>query len=139
MFTTCPPPTRPTTASRPARTVAFGIFLRTCTAGRPHGMVGVVFLQCAGSSSPARTEAAEFNWVLAYSCSGDAVHKLHGYLCLGTIAFWAITVGTRSRATRRWWDSRCATCCWATPAVGRSASLRFYVLHVAVLPLIMTL
>ncbi len=123
-------------------TVAFGIFLRNMHRWAAHGMVAVVFLHMCrvfltGSYKPPR----EFNWVLGVLLLLVTLFlSFTGYLLpWDQLAFWAITVGTSIASYAPIAGKEIKFLLLGDSTVGQEALLRFYVLHVAVLPAILSL
>jgi len=123
-------------------TVAFGIFLRNMHRWSAHGMVAVVFLHMCrvfltGSYKPPR----EFNWVLGVLLLLVTLFlSFTGYLLpWDQLAFWAITVGTSIASYAPLVGKQVKFILLGDSTVGQEALLRFYVLHVAVLPAILSL
>jgi len=123
-------------------TVAFGIFLRNMHRWSAHGMVAIVFLHMCrvfltGSYKPPR----EFNWVLGVLLLLVTLFmSFTGYLLpWDQLAFWAITVGTSIAGYAPVFGKQIKFILLGDSTVGQEALLRFYVLHVAVLPAILSL
>jgi quinol-cytochrome oxidoreductase complex cytochrome b subunit len=123
-------------------TVAFGIFLRNMHRWAAHGMVAVVFLHMCrvfltGSYKPPR----EFNWVLGVLLLLVTLFmSFTGYLLpWDQLAFWAITVGTSIASYAPLVGKQMKFILLGDSTVGQEALLRFYVLHVAVLPAVLSL
>jgi quinol-cytochrome oxidoreductase complex cytochrome b subunit len=123
-------------------TVAFGIFLRNMHRWAAHGMVAVVFLHMCrvfltGSYKPPR----EFNWVLGIVLLLlTFFSSFTGYLLpWDQLAFWAITVGTSIAGYAPLMGKEIRFLLLGDSNVGQEALLRFYVLHVAVLPAALSL
>ena len=122
-------------------TVAFGIFLRNMHRWAAHGMVAVVFLHMCrvfftGSYKPPR----EFNWVLGVLLLLVTLFfSFTGYLLpWDQLAFWAITVGTSIAGYAPLVGKQMRFLLLGDVTVGQEALLRFYVLHVAVLPVVLS-
>jgi quinol-cytochrome oxidoreductase complex cytochrome b subunit len=122
--------------------VAFGVFLRNMHRWAAHGMVAVVFLHMCrvfftGSYKPPR----EFNWVIGVVLFLLTMFSsFTGYLLpWDQLAFWAITVGTSIAAYAPIAGKAMKFILLGDNGVGQEALLRFYVLHVAVLPLAVSL
>jgi quinol-cytochrome oxidoreductase complex cytochrome b subunit len=123
-------------------TVAFGIFLRNMHRWSAHGMVAVVFLHmCRVFLTGAYKKPREFNWVLGVILLLVTLFmSFTGYLLpWDQLAFWAITVGTSIAAYAPVIGKEIQFVLLGDTSVGQEALLRFYVLHVAVLPAILTL
>ncbi len=123
-------------------TVAFGIFLRNMHRWSAHGMVAAVFLHMCrvfltGSYKPPR----EFNWVLGvFLLLITLFLSFTGYLLpWDQLAFWAITVGTSIASYAPLIGKEVKFILLGDSTVGQEALLRFYVLHVAVLPALLSL
>ena len=123
-------------------TVAFGIFLRNMHRWSAHGMVAAVFLHMCrvfltGSYKPPR----EFNWVLGVLLLLMTLFmSFTGYLLpWDQLAFWAITVGTSIASYAPLVGKEVKFILLGDSTVGQEALLRFYVLHVAVLPAVLSL
>ncbi|MBK6313895.1 MAG: cytochrome b N-terminal domain-containing protein [Blastocatellia bacterium] len=121
--------------------VAFGTFLRNMHRWSAHGMVAVVFLHMCrvfftGSYKPPR----EFNWVLGVVLFLLTLFSsFTGYLLpWDQLAFWAITVGASIAGYAPFIGNDVKFLLLGDTLVGQEALLRFYVLHVAVLPVVMT-
>jgi len=123
-------------------TVAFGIFLRNMHRWSAHAMVAAVFLHMCrvfltGSYKPPR----EFNWVLGVLLLLVTLFmSFTGYLLpWDQLAFWAITVGTSIASYAPLVGKQVKFLLLGDTTVGQEALLRFYVLHVAVLPAVLSL
>ena len=123
-------------------TVAFGIFLRNMHRWAAHGMVAVVFLHlCRVFLTGAYKKPREFNWVLGVGLFLLTMFSsFTGYLLpWDQLAFWAITVGTSIASYAPIVGKDVKFLLLGDSSVGQEALLRFYVLHVAVLPLVMSI
>ncbi|MGJ5816287.1 cytochrome b N-terminal domain-containing protein [Paludibaculum fermentans] len=123
-------------------TVAFGIFLRNMHRWAAHGMVGVVALHmCRVFFTGSYKKPREFNWVIGVLLFLLTLFSsFTGYLLpWDQLAFWAITVGTSIAAYAPVVGKDIQFLMLGDATVGQEALLRFYVLHVAVLPVIVTL
>jgi len=123
-------------------TVAFGIFLRNMHRWSAHGMVGVVVLHmCRVFFTGSYKKPREFNWVLGVMLFLLTLFmSFTGYLLpWDQLAFWAITVGTAIAGYAPVVGAQVKFLLLGDANVGQEALLRFYVLHVAVLPAILTL
>jgi cytochrome b-561 len=123
-------------------TVAFGIFLRNMHRWAAHGMVAVVFLHlCRVFLTGAYKPPREFNWVLGVVLLLlTFFSSFTGYLLpWDQLAFWAITVGTSIAGYAPVFGKEVRFLLLGDSTVGQEALLRFYVLHVAVLPTLLTL
>lgn len=122
--------------------VAFGTFLRNMHRWSAHGMVAVVFLHmCRVFLTGSYKKPREFNWVIGVLLFLVTLFlSFTGYLLpWDQLAFWAITVGTAIAGYAPVVGQDIRFLLLGDAAVGQEALLRFYVLHVAVLPLVMTL
>jgi quinol-cytochrome oxidoreductase complex cytochrome b subunit len=123
-------------------TVAFGIFLRNMHRWSAHGMVAMVFLHmCRVFLTGAYKKPREFNWVLGVVLLLVTLFlSFTGYLLpWDQLAFWAITVGTSIAGYAPLIGKQMQFVLLGDTAVGQEALLRFYVLHVAVLPAVLVL
>ena len=123
-------------------TVAFGIFLRNMHRWSAHGMVGVVFLHmCRVFLTGAYKKPREFNWVIGVVLLLVTLFlSFTGYLLpWDQLAFWAITVGTSIAGYAPLVGKQLQFVLLGDTTVGQEALLRFYVLHVAVLPAVLVL
>ena len=118
-------------------TVAFGTLLRNMHRWGAHAMVAVVFMHLCrvfytGSYKPPR----EFNWVIGVVLMLlTLVASFTGYLLpWDQLAFWAITVGTAIAGYAPFVGEDVRFLLLGDRVVGQEALIRFYVLHVAVLP-----
>ncbi|MBL0209363.1 MAG: cytochrome b N-terminal domain-containing protein [Holophagaceae bacterium] len=123
-------------------TVAFGMILRNMHRWSAHGMVAVVFLHMARVFfTGAYKKPREFNWVVGVVLFLLTLFmSFTGYLLpWDQLAFWAITVGTAIAGYAPVVGKDIQFLLMGGTSVGQEALLRFYVLHVAVLPAILTL
>jgi len=123
-------------------TVAFGIFLRNMHRWSAHGMVAMVFLHlCRVFLTGAYKKPREFNWVLGVVLLLLTLFmSFTGYLLpWDQLAFWAITVGTSIAGYAPLIGKQMQFVLLGDTTVGQEALLRFYVLHVAVLPALLVL
>jgi len=122
--------------------VAFGVILRNMHRWAAHAMVATVFLHMCrvfftGSYKPPR----EFNWLIGVALFLlTLLSSFTGYLLpWDQLAFWAITVGTSIAGYAPLVGKTIKFILLGDATVGQEALLRFYVLHVVVLPLVLTL
>jgi len=122
--------------------VAFGVILRNMHRWSAHAMVATVFLHMCrvfftGSYKPPR----EFNWLVGLALFLlTLLSSFTGYLLpWDQLAFWAITVGTSIAGYAPLVGKTLKFVLLGDATVGQEALLRFYVLHVVVLPLVLTL
>ena len=123
-------------------TVAFGTLLRNMHRWGAHGMVALVFLHMfrvfyTGSYKAPR----EFNWVIGIVLGLLTLGaSFTGYLLpWDQLAFWAVTVGTAIAGYAPVVGEQVRFLLLGDRVVGQEALIRFYVLHVAVIPAVMTL
>lgn len=123
-------------------TVAFGTFLRNMHRWSAHGMVAIVALHMArvfltGSYKRPR----EFNWMIGVALFLVTLFlSFTGYLLpWDQLAYWAITVGTSIAGYAPVIGKDIKFLLLGDSTVGQEALLRFYVLHVVVLPAVLTL
>ncbi|MEQ1948240.1 MAG: cytochrome b N-terminal domain-containing protein [Bryobacteraceae bacterium] len=122
--------------------VAFGTVLRNMHRWSAHGMVAVVFLHlCRVFFTGSYKRPREFNWVIGVVLFLLTLFlSFTGYLLpWDQLAFWAITVGTSIAGYAPVIGEQLRFLLLGDVNVGQEALLRFYVLHVAVLPAILTL
>lgn len=122
--------------------VAFGTFLRNMHRWSAHGMVAIVAFHMARVFlTGAYKKPREFNWVIGVVLFLLTLFSsFTGYLLpWDQLAFWAITVGTSIAAYAPLLGKKIQFLMLGDQTVGQEALLRFYVLHVAVLPLLVTL
>ena len=122
--------------------VAFGTFLRNMHRWSAHGMVALVFLHmCRVFFTGSYKKPREFNWVLGVVLFLVTLFlSFTGYLLpWDQLAVWAITVGTSIAGYAPVMGKEMKFLLLGDATVGQEALLRFYVLHVAVLPVVMTL
>lgn len=123
-------------------TVAFGIFLRNMHRWSAHAMVAVVFLHmCRVFFTGAYKKPREFNWIIGVGLFLLTMFfSFTGYLLpWDQLAFWAITVGTSIAGYAPIAGKQVKFLLLGDSTVGQEALLRFYVLHVAVLPILVSL
>jgi quinol-cytochrome oxidoreductase complex cytochrome b subunit len=123
-------------------TVAFGTLLRNMHRWAAHGMVGIVFLHlCRVFYTGSYRAPREFNWVvgvLLFLLTLGA--SFTGYLLpWDQLAYWAITVGTSIASYAPLVGEQVRFLLLGDRVVGQEALIRFYVLHVAVIPLAISL
>jgi quinol-cytochrome oxidoreductase complex cytochrome b subunit len=118
-------------------TVAFGTLLRNMHRWGAHAMVAIVILHMArvfftGSYKPPR----EFNWVVGVILLLLTLGaSFTGYLLpWDQLAFWAVTVGTAIAGYAPLVGHEIRYLLLGDNVVGQEALLRFYVLHVALIP-----
>ncbi|MBN8729482.1 MAG: cytochrome b N-terminal domain-containing protein [Acidobacteria bacterium] len=122
--------------------VAFGTFLRNMHRWGAHGMVAIVFLHmCRVFFTGSYKKPREFNWVIGVLLLLVTLFlSFTGYLLpWDQLAFWAITVGAAIAGYAPVVGKDMQFLLLGDANVGQEALLRFYVLHVAVLPAVLTL
>lgn len=122
--------------------VAFGTFLRNMHRWSAHGMVAIVFFHmCRVFFTGAYKKPREFNWLLGVVLLLLTLFlSFTGYLLpWDQLAFWAITVGTAIAGYAPLVGKEIRFLLLGDANVGQEALLRFYVLHVAVLPAVAAL
>jgi quinol-cytochrome oxidoreductase complex cytochrome b subunit len=122
--------------------VAFGTFLRNMHRWGAHLMVGAVFLHmCRVFLTGSYKKPREFNWVLGVVLFLLTLFSsFTGYLLpWDQLAFWAITVGASIAGYAPVVGKEMQFLLLGDATVGQEALLRFYVLHIAVLPAVMAL
>jgi quinol-cytochrome oxidoreductase complex cytochrome b subunit len=122
--------------------VFLGSFLRNMHRWSAHGMVICVFLHmCRVFYTASYKAPRQFNWVIGIFLFLLTLGlSFTGYLLpWDQLAFWAITVGTNIGGYAPLVGSYIRELLLGGHAVGEGALLRFYVLHVAVLPSLVVL
>jgi quinol-cytochrome oxidoreductase complex cytochrome b subunit len=122
--------------------VSFGLLLRNMHRWAAHGMVAMVFLHmCRVFYTASYRPPREFNWVLGVLLWLVTLFlSFTGYLLpWDQLAFWAITVGTSIASYPPWTGETIRVLLLGGQQVGQGALLRFYVLHVAILPTLLGL
>jgi quinol-cytochrome oxidoreductase complex cytochrome b subunit len=122
--------------------VAFGTFLRNMHRWGAHAMVAAVFLHmCRVFLTGSYKKPREFNWVIGVLLLLVTLFaSFTGYLLpWDQLAFWAITVGAAIAGYAPFIGDKIQFLLLGDTAVGQEALLRFYVLHVVVIPLILVL
>jgi len=122
--------------------VAFGTFLRNLHRWSAHAMVAIVFLHmCRVFLTGSYKRPREFNWLIGCVLLLLTLFaSFTGYLLpWDQLAFWAITVGTSIAGYAPLIGKKIQFLLLGDQAVGQEALLRFYVLHVVVLPVFITL
>src|SRR3990170_737368 len=122
--------------------VSFGLLLRNMHRWAAHGMVALVFLHmCRVFYTASYRGPREFNWVLGVLLWVVTLFlSFTGYLLpWDQLAFWAITVGTSIASYPPWIGETLRVLMLGGQQVGQGALLRFYVLHVAILPAVLGL
>jgi len=123
-------------------TVAFGTLLRNMHRWGAHAMVAIVMLHlCRVFYTGSYRAPREFNWIIGVALFLlTLVASFTGYLLpWDQLAFWAITVGTAIAAYAPVVGEEMRFLLLGDRVVGQEALIRFYVLHVAVIPAAITL
>jgi quinol-cytochrome oxidoreductase complex cytochrome b subunit len=122
--------------------VFMGTFLRNMHRWAAHGMVICVFLHmCRIFFTGSYKKPRQFNWVIGVLLLLLTLGlSFTGYLLpWDQLAYWAITVGTNIGSYAPLVGGQVRELLLGGHSVGEAALLRFYVLHVAVLPSLMIL
>lgn len=122
--------------------VFMGRFLRNMHRWAAHGMVVCVFLHmCRVFYTGSYKKPRQFNWVVGVLLLLLTLGlSFTGYLLpWDQLAYWAITVGTNIGSYAPFIGSQIREVLLGGHAVGEGALIRFYVLHVAVLPALVIL
>jgi quinol-cytochrome oxidoreductase complex cytochrome b subunit len=117
--------------------VSNGAFLRNIHRWAAHGMVAAVFLHmCRVFYTGSFRSPREFNWVVGVVLFFlTLLLSFTGYLLpWDQLAFWAITVGTNIISYFPFVGDDIRYLLLGGNEVGQEALIRFYVLHVAILP-----
>jgi quinol-cytochrome oxidoreductase complex cytochrome b subunit len=127
---------------RLSTSVAFGQFVRNIHRWAAHLMVLVVLLHLLRVFySGAYKAPRQFNWLVGVALLLITLGlSFTGYLLpWDQLAFWAITVGTNIAGYVPIWGDSARRVLLGGPDVGGNALLRFYVLHIYVLPFLLVL
>ena len=122
-------------------TVAFGTLLRNMHRWGAHAMVAIVMLHlCRVFYTGSYRAPREFNWIVGVVLLLlTLVASFTGYLLpWDQLAFWAITVGTAIAGYAPVVGEEMRYLLLGDRVVGQEALIRFYVLHVAVIPAAIT-
>ena len=122
--------------------VSFGMILRNMHRWGAHSMVALVFLHmCRVFYTAGYRHPREFNWgvgVILFVCT--LALSLTGYLLpWDQLAFWAITIVVNLIETMPIIGDDLRYLVVGGTLVGQNALIRFYVMHVMVLPLLVTM
>ena len=123
-------------------TVAFGTLLRNMHRWGAHAMVAIVGLHlCRVFYTGSYRAPREFNWIIGVVLFLlTLVASFTGYLLpWDQLAFWAITVGTAIAGYAPFVGEEMRYLLLGDRVVGQEALIRFYVLHVAIIPAAITL
>ena len=122
--------------------VTSGVFLRNLHRWSAHAMVLAVFLHMirvfyAGAYRPPR----EFNWVVGVVLFlSTLLLSYTGYLLpYDQLSYWAVTVGTNIAAYTPFVGHQIQFLLLGGNSIGENTLVRFYVLHCAILPLVLTI
>ena len=119
--------------------VSFGVVLRNVHRWSAHAMVAFAFLHmCRVFYTGSYKSPREFNWVIGVCLLLSTLFlSFTGYLLpWDQLAFWAITVGSNIASYMPVIGDYLRFLLLGGNEVGQMALLRFYVLHIALLPLI---
>ena len=122
--------------------VYLGTFLRDMHRWSAHGMVICVFLHmCRVFYTGSYKRPRQFNWVIGIFLFLLTLGlSFTGYLLpWDQLAYWAITVGTNIAGYVPLVGQSAKELLLGGPEVGQDALIRFYTLHIAVLPVLMML
>ncbi len=122
--------------------VSFGLVLRNMHRWAAHAMVFAVALHmCRVFYTGSYKAPREFNWVIGVCLLMlTLLLSFTGYLLpWDQLAFWAVTVGTNMAAYVPWIGDDLRFMLLGGSEVGQMALIRFYVLHIVVLPLFMAI
>ncbi|MBI2212550.1 MAG: cytochrome b N-terminal domain-containing protein [Acidobacteria bacterium] len=123
-------------------TVAFGTLIRNMHRWSAHGMVAIALLHlCRVFYTGSYKAPREFNWVVGVILLLLTLGaSFTGYLLpWDQLAFWAVTVGTAIAGYAPVFGEQIRFLLLGDRVVGQEALIRFYVLHVAVIPAMITL
>jgi quinol-cytochrome oxidoreductase complex cytochrome b subunit len=122
--------------------VTFGMLIRSMHRWAAHLMVLTVFLHmCRVFYTGGYKHPREFNWVIGVILwVVTLLLSFTGYLLpWDQLSYWAITVGTNIAGSAPLIGEQIRLLLLGAKEVGQEALTRFYALHIAVLPLVMTL
>jgi len=122
--------------------VAFGVILRNMHRWAAHAMVACVFLHmCRVFFTGSYKQPREFNWLIGVALFLlTLLSSFTGYLLpWDQLAYWAITVGTSIAGYAPVVGKDIRFLLLGDATVGQEALLRFYVLHVVVLPAVLSI
>ena len=120
--------------------VSYGVVLRNLHRWSAHAMVAIVFLHmCRVFYTGSYKAPREFNWVIGVLLWGATLMmSFTGYLLpWDQLAYWAITVGSSIAGYPPLIGEYIRTLMLGGDTVGQNALIRFYVMHVVVLPGVM--
>ncbi len=119
--------------------ISFGALIRNLHRWAAEGMVICAFLHmCRVFYTGAYKPPREFNWIVGIVAGLLTLAESYtGYLLpWDQLAYWAITVGSEIAGYTPLLGSQLRTILLGAPAVGQPALIRFYNLHVFVLPFV---
>lgn len=122
-------------------TVAFGILIRSMHRWAAHLMVLTVFLHlCRVFYTGSYKHPREFNWVVGVMLwVVTLLLSFTGYLLpWDQLSYWAVTVSTNIAGSFPFIGEKIRILMLGGAEAGQEALVRFYALHIAVLPLVMT-
>jgi len=117
--------------------VTSGKFIRNMHRWSAHGMVAVVFLHmCRVFFTGAYRPPRQFNWIIGvFLLLGTFLLSYTGYLLpWDQLAYWAVSVGTNMANYAPLIGAKVKFYLLGGNQIGQNALLRFYVLHIVVLP-----
>jgi quinol-cytochrome oxidoreductase complex cytochrome b subunit len=122
--------------------VTFGMLLRNIHRWAAHLMVLTVFLHlCRVFFTGGYKHPREFNWVIGVVLWVlTLLLSFTGYLLpWDQLAYWAVTVGTNMIGTTPLIGEQLRLVLLGAQETGPEALVRFYALHIAILPIVMTI
>lgn len=122
--------------------VSYGTTMRNVHRWAAHAMVAFVFFHmCRVFYTGSYKAPREFNWVMGVCLLLVTLFlSFTGYLLpWDQLAYWAVTVGSNIAGYMPWIGEKVRFLMLGGNEVGQMALIRFYVLHVAVLPLVAVL
>lgn len=122
--------------------IPFGALIRNLHRWAAEGMVICAFLHmCRVFYTGAYKPPREFNWVVGIVAGLLTLAESYtGYLLpWDQLAYWAITVGSEIAGYTPFLGSQLRTILLGGPVVGQPALIRFYNLHVFVLPFVLVM
>jgi quinol-cytochrome oxidoreductase complex cytochrome b subunit len=122
--------------------VTFGMLMRNMHRWSAHLMVLTVFLHlCRVFYTGGYKHPREFNWVIGVLLwVMTLLLSYTGYLLpWDQLAYWAVTVGTNIAGALPFFGEKIRLLLLGGSEAGPAALIRFYTLHIAILPLVMTI
>ncbi len=123
-------------------TVTFGMLMRNMHRWAAHLMVLTVFLHlCRVFFTGGYKHPREFNWVVGVLLWVVTIYLSYsGYLLpWDQLAYWAVTVGTNIAGSAPLIGEQLRLILLGAKEAGPNALIRFYALHIAIFPLVMTI